>query len=64
MTPLLKLLSFQLKDIATCALFLAAKVEEDPRKLEHVIRVSHACLNRDNPHLDTHSEVHTPTCSV
>ncbi|XP_062519711.1 cyclin-T1-like isoform X2 [Corticium candelabrum] len=43
-------------DIATCALFLSAKIEEDPRKLEHVIRVSHACLNRESPHLDTSSE--------
>lgn len=31
--------------IAACALFLAAKVEEQPRKLEHVIKVAHWCLN-------------------
>jgi cyclin T len=47
-----------LQDIATCALFLAAKVEEDPRKLEHVIRVSHACVNKDKPHLDTQNETY------
>jgi len=42
--------------IAAAALFLAAKVEEQPRKLEHVIKVSHVCLNRDQPHLDSKSE--------
>ncbi|XP_058498184.1 cyclin-T1-like [Solea solea] len=31
--------------VAPATLFLAAKVEEQPRRLEHVIRVSHACLN-------------------
>ena len=43
--------------IASCALFLAAKVEEQPRKLEHVIRVAHMIINRDQRHLDTNSEV-------
>ncbi|KAE8581496.1 hypothetical protein XENTR_v10024810 [Xenopus tropicalis] len=38
------------------ALFLAAKVEEQPRKLEHVIKVAHACLNPVEPQLDTKSE--------
>ncbi|XP_023677364.2 cyclin-T2 isoform X1 [Paramormyrops kingsleyae] len=33
-------------------LFLAAKVEEQPRKLEHVIKVAHACLNPQEPPLD------------
>jgi len=46
--------------IAACALFLAAKVEEQPRKLEHVIRVAHMCLHRETPSLDTHSEVKLP----
>lgn len=31
--------------IAAAALFLAAKVEEQPRKLEHVIRVHNICKN-------------------
>ena len=43
--------------LAPCCLFLAAKVEEQPRKLEHVIRVAHACLHRDGAPLDIQSEV-------
>lgn len=39
------------------ALFLAAKVEEQPHKLEHVIKVAHACLHPQEPPLDTKSEV-------
>ncbi|KAK3749836.1 hypothetical protein QZH41_015507 [Actinostola sp. cb2023] len=42
--------------MAPCCLFLSAKVEEQPRKLEHVIRVAHACLHRGAPPLDTNSE--------
>ncbi|CAK8672301.1 unnamed protein product [Clavelina lepadiformis] len=42
--------------IAPTALFLAAKVEEQPKKLEHVLKICHACLHPDKPHLDTHSE--------
>jgi hypothetical protein len=39
--------------IALAALFLAAKVEEQPRKLEHVIKMAHICLyGRDAPPLD------------
>ena len=41
---------------AAC-LFLAAKVEEQPRKLEHVIRAYHFCVNRDQGSLDVKSEV-------
>uniref|UniRef100_A0A673KLX2 2-amino-3-carboxymuconate-6-semialdehyde decarboxylase-like n=1 Tax=Sinocyclocheilus rhinocerous TaxID=307959 RepID=A0A673KLX2_9TELE len=40
------------------ALFLAAKVEEQPRKLEHVIKVTHACLNPQEPPLDTKSNAY------
>ena len=41
---------FHRNSIATAALFLAAKVEEQPRKLEHVIKIAHACLHRnENP---------------
>uniref|UniRef100_A0A672MZY2 Cyclin-T1-like n=1 Tax=Sinocyclocheilus grahami TaxID=75366 RepID=A0A672MZY2_SINGR len=43
--------------IAPAALFLAAKVEEQPRKLEHVIKVTHACLNPQDPSPDTRSDV-------
>ncbi|XP_069472665.1 cyclin-T2 isoform X2 [Ambystoma mexicanum] len=42
--------------ISPTALFLAAKVEEQPRKLEHVIKVTHACLNTVEAQLDTKSE--------
>lgn len=41
--------------ISSCAVFLAAKVEEQPRKLEHVIKVSHLCIYRES--VDTKSEV-------
>lgn len=50
--------------MAAAALFLAAKVEEQPRKLEHVIKVAHMCLNRDQPPLDTKSEVSELLCCV
>lgn len=43
--------------IAPAALFLAAKVEEQPRKLEHVIKVTHACLSPQDPPPDTRSDV-------
>ncbi|XP_028850666.1 cyclin-T1-like [Denticeps clupeoides] len=44
--------------IAPAALFLAAKVEEQPRKLEHVIKVTHACLNPQDPPPDTRSDAY------
>ncbi|XP_045130436.1 cyclin-T2-like [Portunus trituberculatus] len=47
---------FHRNAIAPAALFLAAKVEEQPRKLEHVIKVAYHCLFRDQPPLDTQSE--------
>ncbi|CAK1548982.1 unnamed protein product [Leptosia nina] len=37
---------FHRNAIAAAALFLAAKVEEQPRKLEYVIKVAHVCLHR------------------
>lgn len=46
-----------LQIISPTALFLAAKVEEQPRKLEHVIKVAHACLHPQEPQLDTKSDV-------
>jgi len=47
--------------MAPACLFLAAKVEEQPRKLEHVIKVAHSCLHRDNtPAPDTKTEVCFP----
>ncbi|XP_074514283.1 cyclin-T2a isoform X1 [Sebastes fasciatus] len=44
--------------ISPTTLFLAAKVEEQPRKLEHVIKVAHACLNPQEPPLDTRSNAY------
>ncbi|XP_042323618.1 cyclin-T2-like isoform X5 [Sceloporus undulatus] len=44
--------------ISPTALFLAAKVEEQPRKLEHVIKVAHACLHHQEPLLDTKSDAY------
>ncbi|XP_026867741.2 cyclin-T1 isoform X3 [Electrophorus electricus] len=44
--------------IAPATLFLAAKVEEQPRKLEHVIKVTHACLNPQEPSPDTRSDTY------
>ncbi|XP_048839284.1 cyclin-T1-like isoform X2 [Brienomyrus brachyistius] len=44
--------------IAPAALFLAAKVEEQPRKLEHVIKVAHACLHPQDPSPDTRSDAY------
>jgi len=38
---------FHRNAIAIASLFLAAKVEEQPRKLEHVIKVAYLCLHRD-----------------
>lgn len=43
--------------ISQTTLFLAAKVEEQPRKLEHVIKIAHACINPQEPALDTKSNV-------
>lgn len=52
------LVQFHRNAIATAALFLAAKVEEQPRKVEHVLKVAHMCLHRETPtSLDTKSEV-------
>uniref|UniRef100_A0A8C5R858 Cyclin T2 n=1 Tax=Leptobrachium leishanense TaxID=445787 RepID=A0A8C5R858_9ANUR len=44
--------------ISPTALFLAAKVEEQPRKLEHVIKVSYACLNPQDATLDAKSDAY------
>ncbi|KAK7792973.1 hypothetical protein R5R35_007617 [Gryllus longicercus] len=49
---------FHRNAMAAASLFLAAKVEEQPRKLEHVIKVAHVCLHRDQPPLDTKSEAY------
>ncbi|XP_061413712.1 cyclin-T1-like isoform X2 [Lethenteron reissneri] len=49
---------FHRNAISPAALFLAAKVEEQPRKLEHVIKVAHACLNPQEAPLDTKSDAY------
>ncbi|KAK0175191.1 hypothetical protein PV327_008961 [Microctonus hyperodae] len=47
---------FHRNSIASAALFLAAKVEEQPRKLESVIKISHLCLHREATSVDIKSE--------
>uniref|UniRef100_A0A7M5VB47 Cyclin-like domain-containing protein n=1 Tax=Clytia hemisphaerica TaxID=252671 RepID=A0A7M5VB47_9CNID len=46
---------FQRFDMAPCFVFLAAKIEEMPRKLEHVLKAAHACLKKEPP-LDVKSD--------
>ena len=48
---------FSFKAVSIAALFLAAKVEEQPRRLEVVAKVAYSFLNKDSPPLDTQSEV-------
>uniref|UniRef100_A0A3Q2WVF0 Cyclin T2b n=2 Tax=Haplochromini TaxID=319058 RepID=A0A3Q2WVF0_HAPBU len=48
--------------ISQTTLFLAAKVEEQPRKLEHVIKIAHAWINPQDPPLDTKSNVSKLKC--
>ncbi|XP_061647726.1 cyclin-T2-like isoform X2 [Phyllopteryx taeniolatus] len=49
---------FHRNTISPTTLFLAAKVEEQPRKLEYVIKVAHACLNPQESPLDTKSNAY------
>merc|ERR1719422_971283 len=49
---------FHRNSIASASLFLAAKVEEQPRKLEHVIKVAHICLHREQPPPDNRSDAY------
>ena len=48
--------------IATAALFLAAKVEELPKKLEFVAKCSYNLLHKDAPALEVPSEVGKLVC--
>ena len=45
------------QNVAAAFLFLACKVEEQPRKLEHVVTVAYGCLHRGEPMIDASSEV-------
>lgn len=45
-------------DLCPAALFLAAKAEEEPRALEDVLKVSHACLTPHSPYIDPRSQVY------
>ncbi|KAM4644190.1 cyclin-T1 isoform 1-T1 [Amazona ochrocephala] len=49
---------FHRNAVVPAALFLAAKVEEQPRKLEHVIKVARACLHPLEPPLEPKSEAY------
>ncbi|XP_060530497.1 cyclin-T isoform X2 [Cylas formicarius] len=48
--------NFPWHQMAAAALFLAAKVEEQPRKLEYVIRVANICRNSRDNNIDLNSE--------
>ncbi|CAH1123628.1 unnamed protein product [Ceutorhynchus assimilis] len=48
--------NFPWHQMAAAALFLAAKVEEQPRKLEYVIRVANICKNPRDKSFDINSE--------
>ncbi|XP_072761220.1 uncharacterized protein [Anoplolepis gracilipes] len=50
------LTQFHRNAIAVASLFLAAKVEEQPRKLEHVIKMAYMCLHREQVPPDIRSE--------
>ena len=44
--------------MAPCCLFLACKVEEQPRKLEYLLKVAYNCMNKpETPPMDVKSEV-------
>ena len=45
------------QNVSTAALFLAAKIEEQPRKLEHMAKVFHSLHNREGSDLDVSSPV-------
>ncbi|XP_049986833.1 cyclin-T1 isoform X5 [Alexandromys fortis] len=49
---------FHRYSMAPAALFLAAKVEEQPKKLEHVIKVAHTFLHPQESLPDTRSEAY------
>lgn len=51
------LTQFHRNAIAVASLFLAAKVEEQPRKLEHVIKMAYMCLHREQAPPDSRSDV-------
>lgn len=51
------LLSSTFQIISQTTLFLAAKVEEQPRKLEHVIKIAHTCISPQDPAVDPKSNV-------
>ncbi|KAF2352950.1 Cyclin N-terminal, partial [Trinorchestia longiramus] len=44
--------------IAPAAIFLAAKVEEQPRKLEHLIRIAHLCITKESPAPEVSTEAY------
>lgn len=58
------LTQFHRNAIAVAALFLAAKVEEQPRKLEHVIKMAYMCLHREQGPPDGRSEVGLHTVCI
>ncbi|TRY69092.1 hypothetical protein TCAL_09347 [Tigriopus californicus] len=49
---------FHRNTLSAAALFLAAKVEEQPRKLEHVIKVAYICLHREPLSVDSKNDLY------
>ena len=49
--------------ISTSALFLACKVEEQPRKLEYVVKVAYSMMNQGKS-IDSQSQVCPRACGV
>ncbi|XP_070509493.1 cyclin-T1 isoform X2 [Chironomus tepperi] len=47
---------FHRNSIAAASFFLAAKVEEQPRKLEHVIKILNICLEKNDMNRDSYAE--------
>jgi len=43
--------------IAEACICLAAKIEEQPRKLEHIIKAAYLCTSRGQPMIDVSSKV-------
>jgi cyclin T len=44
-------------EMAAACLFLACKVEEQPRAVEDIIKIAYRCLHPDQPSLYTMSQV-------
>jgi len=50
------------QNIAEACVCLAAKIEEQPRKLEHIIKAAYLCKHRGQPMIDVSSKVRIMVC--